>query len=93
MPGASLVLPCDWRVEMAAALELTPEAPLQTAASFTCNGRGENLFGRAGHDAELVHDLTGSRATAGMFCAGEFGPVAGANHVHGFTASSLLFAP
>ncbi len=61
------------------------------ALVFTCNGRGERLFGRPDHDAELVHELTGSTATAGMFCAGELGPVNGANHVHGFTASTLVF--
>ena len=61
------------------------------ALTFTCNGRGERLFGRPHHDAELVHALTGSSATAGMFCAGELGPVNGANHVHGFTASTLVF--
>ena len=61
------------------------------ALTFTCNGRGEHLFGRSGHDAELVHELTGSRATSGMFCAGEFGPVGTQNHLHGFTASTLLF--
>lgn len=61
------------------------------ALTFTCNGRGLHLFGRSGHDAELVHGITGSRATAGMFCAGEFGPVRSENHIHGFTASTLLF--
>ena len=62
-----------------------------SALAFTCNGRGRRLFGRANHDAELVHGLTGSRATAGMFCAGELGPVNGVNHVHGFTTSALVF--
>lgn len=61
------------------------------ALAFTCNGRGEHLFGRSGHDAELIHELTGSSATSGMFCAGEFGPVRAENHLHGFTASTLLF--
>lgn len=61
------------------------------ALTFTCNGRGEHLFGRPGHDAELIHELTGSRATSGMFCAGEFGPIRTENHLHGFTASTLLF--
>lgn len=63
----------------------------KAALTFTCNGRGEHLFGRSGHDAELVHELTGSQATSGMFCAGEFGPVGVQNHIHGFTASTLLF--
>ncbi len=61
------------------------------ALTFTCNGRGEHLFGRSGHDAELVHELTGSKASSGMFCAGELGPIGIHNHLHGFTASTLLF--
>lgn len=61
------------------------------ALAFTCNGRGEHLFGRSGHDAELIHEATGSRATSGMFCAGELGPIGKQNHLHGFTASTLLF--
>ena len=60
------------------------------ALVFTCTGRGSHLFGRAGHDAELVDALTGG-ATAGMFCAGEVGPVGVRSFVHGFTASVLLF--
>lgn len=63
------------------------------ALVFTCNGRGVNLFGAPHHDAALVHEATGGGAVAGMFCAGEMGPVAGRNHVHGFTASVLLFDP
>jgi len=58
---------------------------------FTCSGRGENLFGYGGHDAEMVCESTNSKANAGMFCAGEFGPVSGRNYLHGFTASALLF--
>jgi len=72
-------------------VDLLSEISADAALTFTCNGRGEHLFGRSGHDAELVHELTGSRATAGMFCAGEFGPVRAENHLHGFTASTLLF--
>ncbi len=60
------------------------------ALLFTCTGRGSHLFGRAGHDAELVDAVTGG-ATAGMFCAGEVGPVGARSFVHGFTASVLLF--
>lgn len=60
------------------------------ALVFTCNGRGSNLFGEPGHDAEVVTEATGA-AVAGMFCAGELGPVATTNFVHGFTASIALF--
>ena len=60
------------------------------ALVFTCNGRGENLFGTSGHDAEAVSEATGA-AVGGMFCAGELGPVGATNFVHGFTASIALF--
>lgn len=60
------------------------------ALLFTCNGRGTHLFGTPDHDAALV-DAMASGATAGMFCAGEVGPVGGRAFVHGFTASILLF--
>jgi small ligand-binding sensory domain FIST len=60
------------------------------ALVFTCNGRGSHLFGRPDHDAELVSTVTDG-ATAGMFCAGELGPVGGRAWLHGFTASVLLF--
>lgn len=59
------------------------------ALLFTCNGRGEAMFGVPDHDARIVgaHGLP----VAGLFCAGEFGPVAGENQVHGFTATIALF--
>jgi small ligand-binding sensory domain FIST len=37
-------------------------------------------------------DLLGPVPTAGMFSAGELGPVGGRNFVHGFTASIALFS-
>ena len=60
------------------------------ALVFTCNGRGMNLFDVPSHDASVVSEQTGG-AVAGMFCAGELGPVGGRNFVHGFTASIALF--
>ena len=60
------------------------------ALLFTCNGRGAQMFGDADHDADAVQHLLGG-AVAGMFCAGEVGPVAGRNAIHGFTASMALF--
>jgi small ligand-binding sensory domain FIST len=63
------------------------------ALVFTCNGRGSRLFGAPDHDAALVSESLGSAAVAGMFCAGEFGPVGGHNFVHAFTASIALFGP
>jgi len=60
------------------------------ALLFTCNGRGERFFDEPHHDAELVHAVAGD-ATAGLFCAGEIGPIGTRNATHGYTASVLLF--
>jgi small ligand-binding sensory domain FIST len=60
------------------------------ALVFTCNGRGTNLFDDPHHDAAVVAEYLGRPAAAGFFCAGEFGPVAGHNFVHGYTASIAL---
>jgi small ligand-binding sensory domain FIST len=61
------------------------------ALVFTCNGRGTRLFGRPDHDAEVVAEGFPGAAVAGMFCAGELGPVGRRNFLHGFTASVVLF--
>jgi small ligand-binding sensory domain FIST len=67
------------------------DATGDAALVFTCNGRGQRLFGVPDHDARVVHDTLGAPALAGMFCAGEIGPVGGRSFVHGFTASVLVF--
>jgi small ligand-binding sensory domain FIST len=66
------------------------------ALVFTCNGRGSFMFGTPNHDAEIIDDALLSNgpsrpAVAGMFCAGEIGPVGSRNALHGFTASLALF--
>lgn len=61
------------------------------ALVFTCNGRGERLFGTPDHDAGVVASILGPIPAAGAFCAGEIGPVGGRNFLHGFTASVALF--
>lgn len=61
----------------------------QGALVFTCNGRGRRLFGMPHHDAKLVADVTAGGA-AGMFCAGEIGPIGERSFLHGFTACVLL---
>ena len=63
----------------------------QGALVFTCNGRGTFMFGSPHHDAEIIDDVLPGASVAGMFCAGEIGPVAGTNALHGFTASVALF--
>ncbi len=62
-----------------------------SALVFTCNGRGTHLFDGPDHDAAVVHEALDRAPVAGMFCAGELGPVGGRNFMHGFTASVVLF--
>jgi small ligand-binding sensory domain FIST len=59
----------------------------------TSTGRGHGLFGYPDHDADVVSSLLGTRATAGLFAAGEIGPVDGRNLLHGFATAVLLFGP
>jgi small ligand-binding sensory domain FIST len=59
------------------------------ALAFTCNGRGTHLFGEAHHDAATIAEVLDRPAVAGMFCAGELGPVGSRSFLHGFTASIL----
>ncbi len=61
------------------------------ALLFTCNGRGRRMFGVADHDASTIEDLLGGIPLAGFFAAGEIGPIAGRNALHGFTASMAVF--
>jgi small ligand-binding sensory domain FIST len=62
------------------------------ALVFTCNGRGVRFFGEPDHDASIIAEALGHRAVAGMFCAGELGPVGRHNFLHGYTASVALFS-
>lgn len=55
-----------------------------------CNGRGQNLFGRPNHDAEMVQQRLGPLGLVGFFCNGEIGPVGEKNFLHGYTASLAL---
>jgi small ligand-binding sensory domain FIST len=71
---------------------LTPESAPDAALLFTCNGRGRQLFGQPDHDAALVHEALNGAPLAGFFAAGEFGPVGGRSHLHGFTASLLAIS-
>ena len=56
-----------------------------------CNGRGKHLFGKSGHDSQLVQKEFGKIGLAGFFCNGEIGPVGEKNFLHGYTASLALF--
>jgi small ligand-binding sensory domain FIST len=76
---------------------LSPQA-FDTAASaallFACNGRGRGLFGEPDRDiTSLQQALKAAAPCAGMFCAGEVGPVGERNYVHGHTASIAIVRP
>ncbi len=70
---------------------LLTDTTASAALVFTCNGRGQHLFGTPNHDAGVVAELLGPIPAAGAFCAGEIGPIGGRNFLHGFTASLALF--
>jgi small ligand-binding sensory domain FIST len=65
--------------------------PPAGALLFTCNGRGTRMFPTPDHDAKMVSSFMGDAPVAGLFCAGELGPVGGRNFLHGFTASLAIF--
>ena len=85
----------DLRALLAGYRRDTRDAPAGGALLFSCNGRGAHLFGSAhggaDHDAALVRGELAALGVAGFFAGGELGPVAGRNHLHGFTASVLAF--
>lgn len=85
----------DLRALLAGYRRDTRDAPAGGALLFSCNGRGEHLFGTAhggaDHDPALVRRELAALGVAGFFAGGELGPVAGRNHLHGFTASVLAF--
>ncbi|MBI5711658.1 MAG: FIST C-terminal domain-containing protein [Candidatus Eisenbacteria bacterium] len=70
---------------------LSPQAfdtRAEAALLFCCNGRGQRLYGAPDGDiAPLQAALGGHVPAAGMFCAGEIGPVGERNLLHGHTAS------
>lgn len=92
-PKVGQVLQFQVRDEVSASKELDrllAPASGRSALVFTCNGRGSHLFSSENHDASRVADRFGP-AVAGMFCAGELGPIAEHNAVHTFTATVLAF--
>jgi small ligand-binding sensory domain FIST len=64
----------------------------EAALVFTCNGRGTHLFPEPHHDASVVSESLDGAPVAGMFCAGELGPIGNHNFMHGFTASIVLLS-
>jgi small ligand-binding sensory domain FIST len=65
--------------------------PVYGGCLCSCNGRGQGMFGRPNHDAQLVQERLGPVGLTGFFCNGEIGPVGERSFLHGFTASLALF--
>ena len=72
----------------------TVDSPASAALLFSCNGRGRGLFGEPDRDITTLQSaLGGATPIAGMFCAGEIGPVGDRNLLHGHTASIAIVRP
>ncbi len=70
------------------------DSPTHAALVFSCNSRGRNLYPQPDGDITIVQrSLGGSIPAAGMFCAGEIGPVGSRNFLHGHTASIAIVRP
>jgi small ligand-binding sensory domain FIST len=79
--------------DLVSLLAARPRAAAAGALLFTCSGRGTRLFKDRHHDARAVAQACDARPIAGLFCAGEFGPVGRRNFLHGHTASVGFFRP
>lgn len=67
-------------------------AAVRGALVFSCNGRGERFFSSGNHDAVAVRaGLRTEAEVTGYFAAGEIGPVAGRNYLHGFSTAVVAF--
>jgi small ligand-binding sensory domain FIST len=61
------------------------------ALLFSCQGRGEGLYGRPDHDTEAFAKKVGPIPLGGAFLNGEIGPVAGSTYLHGYTSAFGIF--
>jgi small ligand-binding sensory domain FIST len=71
----------------------SPDPPPAGALLFSCQGRGQYLYGRTNHDSDAFVKALGRVPLGGFFCAGEIGPVARSTHIHGFTSAFGIFRP
>lgn len=81
----------DLRRELRLRSQAIGGQPAAGALVFSCNGRGQQMFGTCDHDAMVVDEELGGAPAAGFFAAGEIGPVGGRSFLHGFTATVAVF--
>ncbi len=77
----------DLHQTLADARATTRDCALVAGILCTCNGRGTSLFNTPNHDAAAVQAAFGDVPVAGLFCAGEIGPLGKRAVLHGFTAT------
>jgi small ligand-binding sensory domain FIST len=58
---------------------------------FSSNGRGTRLYGHPDGDISIIGGVMGEVPLAGLFCAGEIGPIGDTNYLHGHAVSLALF--
>ena len=68
-----------------------PSTPVRGAMLFSCISRGQALYGQPDHDTQVVREYFGQVPLGGLFCHGEFGPVAGRVFTHTYTSTLALF--
>ncbi len=81
----------DLRRELRLRAQASGEARPAGALVFSCNGRGQAMFGACDHDATMVQRELHGAPAAGFFAAGEIGPVGDRSFLHGFTATVAVF--
>jgi small ligand-binding sensory domain FIST len=81
----------DLRESLAAYTDALGADGAAGALLFTCNGRGQRMFGEPHHDATALAAALGGAPVAGFFAAGEIGPVGLGSFLHGFTATLAIF--
>ncbi len=71
------------------------QGPALGAVLFTDSARGAKLFGRPNHDAELIAETLapggGTLPVAGVYAAGEIGPIGDQSFIHAHTACAAVF--
>ncbi len=81
----------DLRRELGRRADATTGGRPAGALVFSCNGRGQSMFGACDHDATMVQTVLDGAPAAGFFAAGEIGPVGARSFLHGYTATVAVF--
>lgn len=81
----------DWQQLLAREKQAALDSPARGALLFSCQGRGEGMYGKPHHDITLLQRTLGPLPVAGFFCSGEIGPVGQRAFIHGFTSVAGFF--